>query len=293
MSEKARAWARRQTAPCSASKAVLLELAAMANADDVCWPSNRCLAAVLQVTPRTIQRSLLKLKAAGLVGVSTRSRDNGGQTSNLYRLPIDSVSDVPRNDADDTPPVAQAPSQGRKNLREDTSDEVSPAEGSDGGFGAWWSHYPKKVGIRNARKQFDQLVQRGRVLVAKLIEAARRYALSVHDRDPKFIKTPANWLAQGCWDDEDVSEAVVARPILEEFGGPRELRAAVVKRLGSAWTRSWLDPCAWSVSSREILPRTSFAGDRIQRDLGELLQRFDVRVVMPRVLGNGRWAAGG
>lgn len=73
MSEKARAWARKQTAPCPASKAVLLELAAMANADDVCWPSNRCLGSVLQVTPRSIQRSLLKLKAAGLVVVSART----------------------------------------------------------------------------------------------------------------------------------------------------------------------------------------------------------------------------
>lgn len=278
MSERARAWARRQTAPCPASKAVLLELAAMANADDVCWPSNRCLGSVLQVTPRSIQRSLLKLKAAGLVVVSARSRDNGGQTSNLYRLPVDGVSDVPRHDADDAPPAAQTTSQGRENLREDTSDEVSVVHAGDGAFEDWWSHYPKKVGIRGARARFEQLVQRGRVLVATLIEAARRYALSVRDRDPKFIKSPANWLAQGCWADEVAMETPT--PPTAEFCGPRELRTAVVERLGQAWTQSWLDPCAWLEGDRELRPRTSFAGDRLWREIGDLLQRFSIKVVV-------------
>lgn len=291
MSERARAWAKKQTAPCSASKAVLLELAAMADADDVCWPSNRFLGSVLQVTPRSIQRSLLKLKTAGLVVVSARSRDNGGQTSNLYRLPVDGITDAPRYDAADAPPTAPTSSQGRENLREDTSDEVSHAAG-DEDFGAWWNHYPKKVGLRGARAQFDRLIQRGHVLVATLVEAARRYAVSVRDRDPKFIKSPANWLAQGCWADDDVPEVVRASSVPREFDGPQELRAAVVTRLGAAWAQSWLDPCAWSGDSREILPRTGFAGDRIRRDLRELLQHFNVRVATPLVEGPQKSKAG-
>lgn len=283
MSEKARAWARKQTAPCSASKAVLLELAAMANADDVCWPSNRCLATVLQVTPRTIQRSLSKLKALGLILVSARSRDNGGQTSNLYRLPIDGVNDVPPRDAYDARPVTQASPQERKTRKKDTSDEVSQASEHDGAFERWWSHYPKKVGMRGAAALFAEILRCGRVTAATLLEAARGYAAAVRGRDLKFVKHPVNWLREECWDEQGAasSPAPEAKAIVS-YNGPEELRSMVRRQQGAAWTSSWFDPCVWIAATPAIVPRTGLAAQRIRREIGVLLREAGVGLHDPK-----------
>lgn len=108
MSEEARTWAKRQEAPCATSKAVLLEIAAMANMDATCWPSVKLLAKILQKSERQIQRSIGRLRDAGLIVADIRHRENGGQSSNLYRLPLTAAYSYAAGNFDDahvTPPV--------------------------------------------------------------------------------------------------------------------------------------------------------------------------------------------
>jgi len=54
--------------------------------EDLPWPSKKALAERLDVSERTIQRALARLKEEGLVNAEARHGAHGGQTSNRYDL---------------------------------------------------------------------------------------------------------------------------------------------------------------------------------------------------------------
>lgn len=88
MSVKASHWAWLQALP-PPQKVVLLAMAD--HADDLgrCWPSIGLLARKSCSSPRTVQRVIRDLQAAGLVDVTPRPRSGGkGNTSNLYTLAL-------------------------------------------------------------------------------------------------------------------------------------------------------------------------------------------------------------
>lgn len=290
MSYKAHDWARRQTAPCPASKALLLELASRANTDDVCWPGIKCLATTLQLTPRTIQRGIAKLKDAGLIVADVRHRPDGGQSSNLYRLPVGEGGPNPNpdvtgpSDTDIDPPAAPETPQEKKTIKLDTSDEVSRAPDAPDAFDVFWECYPKKVEMRGAKLAFSRLIRKGQVLVETLIEGAKRYAATVADRDQKFVKHPTTWLNNGCWADGTsvaCGLAAAREEAMAVFAGPANVRSAVLNRKGLAWVVSWFDPCVWTDGSRTLHPRTGLAVQRIRQEIGECLRELGVTVVEP------------
>jgi DNA-binding transcriptional ArsR family regulator len=84
-------WAWKQTTGDHGTKLVLLKLTDNANDAGECWPSQRRLAAECEMSRATVQRKLDKLEELGLVEVSLRKRDNGSQTSNLYRILMPTV----------------------------------------------------------------------------------------------------------------------------------------------------------------------------------------------------------
>ena len=57
-----------------------------ANKDGKCWPAIKTIARELNLSPSTVKRALNDLCQAGLLTKETRWRENGGLTSNLYRL---------------------------------------------------------------------------------------------------------------------------------------------------------------------------------------------------------------
>ena len=57
-----------------------------ADKDDKCWPAIKTIARELCLSRSTVKRALDDLCQAGLVTKETRWRENGGLTSNLYRL---------------------------------------------------------------------------------------------------------------------------------------------------------------------------------------------------------------
>ena len=88
MSVKALTWAFEQ--PINATeKVVLLALADHANEHGVCWPSVSILMKRANVGERTVQRAIQSLEGAGYLTRERRARDNGSDTSNLYRLIFD------------------------------------------------------------------------------------------------------------------------------------------------------------------------------------------------------------
>lgn len=68
------------------AKVVYATLATYAGPDRSCWPGERRLAEMLDLSHRTVQRAVHDLRAAGLLGYTERRREDGSQTSNLYVL---------------------------------------------------------------------------------------------------------------------------------------------------------------------------------------------------------------
>jgi GntR family transcriptional regulator len=65
---------------------LLLALAAHAGPEQECWPGVERLAAIVGLTGRQVRRVLRSLEKSGFVQVFKRERQDGTQTSNLYRL---------------------------------------------------------------------------------------------------------------------------------------------------------------------------------------------------------------
>ena len=66
--------------------AVYMYLKDRTNKDGICWPSIKTIARELKLSRATVCRALDDLCEVGLLEKSERWRENGGRTSNLYRL---------------------------------------------------------------------------------------------------------------------------------------------------------------------------------------------------------------
>lgn len=86
MSIHALSWAWQQPVKDPASKLILLKLADQANDHGECWPARCTIADECGVSVATVKRRIAALAAAGLLDVEERRRDDGSQSSNLYRL---------------------------------------------------------------------------------------------------------------------------------------------------------------------------------------------------------------
>jgi hypothetical protein len=76
-------------------------------------------------------------------------------------------------------------------------------------FDEFWARYPRKVGKKAARKEWDKAH-----VTPELFEQIQRtleWEIAQWD-DPQFIPHPRTWLCQGRWDDEPVQ----AKPMLSK-----------------------------------------------------------------------------
>jgi hypothetical protein len=100
--------------------------------------------------------------------------------------------------------------------------------------------------------------------------AASQFAKSDSGRKvPSFQK----WLKQRRY------RAWMTAPPVAAFLGPSELREDVVLAMGEAWARTYLDPCAWQdVPERALVPKTTIAGERIAREIGQILRAHSIAI---------------
>ena len=68
------------------ASSVYMYLKDRADRDGKCWPAIKTIARELGLSSSTVKRALDDLCQAGLLTKETRWRENGGRTSNLYRL---------------------------------------------------------------------------------------------------------------------------------------------------------------------------------------------------------------
>ncbi|MEE0913761.1 MAG: helix-turn-helix domain-containing protein [Ruminococcus sp.] len=57
-----------------------------ANKNGECWPSVKTIAKDIKLSPATVNRGINDLRKAGLIKTEQRYRDNGGNSSLLFRL---------------------------------------------------------------------------------------------------------------------------------------------------------------------------------------------------------------
>ena len=70
----------------NALKAVYIYLKDHANKEDACWPGIKTIAAGVSLSHSTVKCALDDLVRAGLVEKSSRWRENGSLSSNLYQV---------------------------------------------------------------------------------------------------------------------------------------------------------------------------------------------------------------
>lgn len=89
MSVEAITWAMKQRVGNGTAKLLLIALANHADHEGICWPSQASLAAVCEVSVRSVREYLLRLEMVGLIAREERRRGDGTRASDLIRLCID------------------------------------------------------------------------------------------------------------------------------------------------------------------------------------------------------------
>ena len=122
-------------------------------------------------------------------------------------------------------------------------------------FGEFWAVYPKRLGKKSASEKFKTAVRSG-VSSQHLINGAKRYAAWCLEnrKEERFIKNPATWFNQGCWDDELKPEKGKAD---ERFARKMEMATSFD---GGSPTDSGLDHGSGGGDSLTVLPPRSIGG---------------------------------
>ena len=68
------------------ARAVYMYLKDRSNKDGICWPSIKTIARELKLSRATVGRALDDLGTAGIWAMGERWRENGGRTSNFYKI---------------------------------------------------------------------------------------------------------------------------------------------------------------------------------------------------------------
>ncbi|TYQ17863.1 UNVERIFIED_CONTAM: Transcriptional regulators [Acetivibrio alkalicellulosi] len=77
----------------SRAKQIMFYLINRANIEGTCFPSIKTIARDCGVSDRTVQRTIKILVESGFIKKNSRYREKGGQTSNLYTIDVQGVTD--------------------------------------------------------------------------------------------------------------------------------------------------------------------------------------------------------
>lgn len=199
MSWEALYYATKKQTGKSSDKLVLLMLANLADEKGFCFPSHAYLSRVTEMGERTVQRSLDRLVASGIIKKEKRFNESG-QTSNGYTLVMEGakMTPTPRQN-DTTPSVTVTPYTDTINLKNNHKKVDQYPED----FDFFWKAYPRRPNDNkwNAFLKWKAATN-GIITKNDLLEAAKRFKLASANTDPKFIPMCATWLNQRRYLDE-------------------------------------------------------------------------------------------
>ena len=199
MSWEALYYATKKQTGKSSDKLVLLMLANLADEKGFCFPSHAYLSRVTEMGERTVQRSLDRLVASGIIKKEKRFNESG-QTSNGYTLVMEGAKMTPTPRQNDTPPsVTVTPYTDTINLKNNHKKVDEYPED----FDVFWKAYPRRPNDNkwNAFLKWKTATN-GVIKVGDLLNAALKFKVASTNTDPKFIPMCATWLNQRRYLDE-------------------------------------------------------------------------------------------
>jgi len=216
MSHIAVTWARKVKAGSPTRKFVLIALAEYADEDGSCYPSQKTIANLTELSVKTVERAIKNLEDQGLLKRERRHRtSDGSRTSDRFYLNVRvSVRLEPLTDTLSEPNRQTVGACKGNPLLEPS---VKPSETrasalplfSPKAFNQWWKKYPHKIGKAAAFKSFERIRKAGKVSFKTLLDG-----LDAYIRDKPIDRpwcNPATWLNQGRWDDDPAPPIPIRR----------------------------------------------------------------------------------
>lgn len=221
------AWAAEQRVRDVGSKAVLLTLAAYADEDYTCFPSQERIAAETEQSVRQVARQLSYLESLGLLDRSRRYVQ-GNRSSDRYRLHLDVTVEVDTEDPrrlvlsggarpTERSPASLSPDSGGEVTGQQPSDHLPVEEGS-----------PDTTGRGTPRTPRDQNSYKG-----EGAPSGARRGLSIIDKQPCSIHFGESSPCRRCALDRQLEETAprpVPQPTADVTAGAARARAALRRR---------------------------------------------------------------
>jgi hypothetical protein len=237
-------------------KQILILLADMADEKRgmTCWPSVATLAADASLSDRSVQRTLGKLVALGVIAGDRRGGRGLSTTFTLImdrpetvtpaspNQPAERVTFTPERVTSEPERVTFTPERvtpaspdPHRTTREPQEPLLSAPEAGDRFETEFWPAYPRKTGKADARNAWRAALKAG-FAPAGIVEAVRRYPWNP---DPRFVMEAGRWIRERRWEDQhppskpasafDPTGRVVP---LEPRRGPRSAVAEALARFG-------------------------------------------------------------
>lgn len=232
----------------------------------IVWPSRQTLADRLgKSRPESIDRYLNELSEIGALEVIARYREDGGRTSNAYRIlrvpprglqgsppPPKTAEAPPLKTADklrssfnlekedprklgSSPAPAAVNSQSPivENAEQDVLDlgELAPVPGSGlvrveaDPFDEFWAVYPRKDDKKKARLAYAKALRVS--TVGEILEGARRYAADPN-RESRYTRHATTWLNNESWGNEPLPARRDGRDLSEKLAATAQLTGSMV-----------------------------------------------------------------
>lgn len=191
MSWDALSWAAQQKAGGSTDKLVLIILANFADENGSSFPSHKTIADRAECGVSTVERSLKRLEARGLVSITPRFESgvegSNRQTSNSYQLKMGVFNLRGGGGIQNEDPIT---CNNKPNKRGFYSQ----------GFEEWWNAYPNQSGSKKKAyelwlKAVDQFIDE-----RELFLSTCRFAQTQKGKETKYIPHATTWLNQRRWE---------------------------------------------------------------------------------------------
>ena len=197
--------------------------------------SIRFLSAAWRWSPNRVQRFLRDLAMDGSVNTQTDTAQTLITLCNWdkYQRPYSEA-----NTQADTQTDTQTDTK-KKELKE-KKDRAPKSATVPEGFAAWFAIYPRAIEQPAAERNFKKVMKSGVVSLEDLMAATVRYAAQIEREKPpaNYIKKPANWLRDGCFDDGQKTEPT---PVIDPhaFTEGQWLKRLQYLKDSGTWMDAW------------------------------------------------------
>ena len=215
-------------------KLIYGEVFVLAKQTGFCWAQNSFFAAIYEVRPETVSRSLKKLESAGYIKIEFEGRGNSGRKILPLDMEINTLDlQIKGSDAEVNPPLTCASNtldlqikgsdaevkppltctsntldpQIKQNIKRKKQGEYKCA------FAQFWEAYPKKRDKARARKAFDKLAP-DQTLLDQILSALAWQTKSQDwtKANGQYIPLASTYLNGRRWEDEPSANTTAARP---------------------------------------------------------------------------------